>query len=124
VKQFVIDCRGVRSFCDFVAATNAGFMEHVGGKWNGNLDALNDYLAWPVEEKYELKIADSGQCARALGHGAMIAWLQEHLATCHPSAIPDFEARLAAAGRAEGETLFDVICRIIAGSGNALLVLS
>ena len=124
MKRFVIDCREVRSFGDFVAAANRGLIEHVGGSWNGNLDALSDYLSWPAEKEYELEITASAQCARALGHGLIEAWLREHLATCHPDTVPHFQARLAVARRAEGETLFDVICGIITGSGSAQLVLS
>jgi hypothetical protein len=95
VKTFTIDCRGVKSFRDFVNAANVGFVEQVGGKWNGNLDAFNDYLTWPEEEQYELELLDSAACARNLDHAAQTAWLREHLATCHPSNIADLQARLA-----------------------------
>jgi len=47
VRVFTIDGRAVKSFDDFIAAMNTGFVRHVGGDWNGNLDALNDYLSWP-----------------------------------------------------------------------------
>jgi hypothetical protein len=42
LKRYTIDCREVASFEDFVAAVNTGFIRHVGGMWNGNLDAFND----------------------------------------------------------------------------------
>ena len=62
VKRFTIDGRRVRSFDEFVEATNMGFVELVGGKWNGNLDAFNDYLSWPEEEEYELELLDAASC--------------------------------------------------------------
>ena len=46
-------------------AANIGFVGQVGGKWNGNLDAFNDYLTWPEEEQYELEILDSATCTRS-----------------------------------------------------------
>lgn len=33
-----------------------GFIHQIGGDWNGNLDAFNDYLFWPNEQQYELII--------------------------------------------------------------------
>ena len=45
MKTFTIDGRRVGSFEDFIEATNLGFVEQIGGRWNGNLDAFNDYLS-------------------------------------------------------------------------------
>ncbi len=56
VKRFTIEGRRVKSFDDFVAATNVGLIESIGGRWNGNLDAFNDYLSWPEEYEYELEL--------------------------------------------------------------------
>lgn len=123
MKTFTIDGRGVRSFDDFVEATNVGFVEQVGGKWNGNLDAFNDYLSWPEEEEYELQLLDSAGCSRNLGHAAQAAWLREHLGTCHPSYVADMQSRLAQAETGQGETLFDVIKGIIADNRQVRLLL-
>jgi hypothetical protein len=95
VKRFTIDGRTVQSFGDFVQATNAGFIERVGGRWNGNLDAFNDYLSWPEEQEYELELLDAARCARNLGHAAHAAWLRDHLGACHPSNVADIQSRLA-----------------------------
>ncbi|HEY7215193.1 MAG TPA: hypothetical protein VIC28_11220, partial [Thermoanaerobaculia bacterium] len=81
MERFTIDGRRVLSFDDFVEAANAGFVEQVGGRWNGNLDAFNDYLSWPEEDEYELELLDAANCARNLGHGAQAAWLRDHLDT-------------------------------------------
>jgi hypothetical protein len=123
VKRFTIDGRRVRSFDDFVEATNAGFIENVGGKWNGNLDAFNDYLSWPEEKEYELELIDATGCAQQLGHAAQAAWLRAHLQTCHPSNVADMESRLAQAEAGQGETLFDVVKEIIADNPHVRLVL-
>ena len=117
------DGRRVRSFDDFVAATNAGLIESVGGRWNGNLDAFNDYLSWPEEQVYELELVDATSLAQHLGHVAQAAWLRAHLQTCHPSNVPDIESRLAVAEAGQGETLFDVVKEIIADNPHVHLVL-
>src|SRR4030095_4526423 len=107
----------------FVDAANAAFIEEAGGKWNGNLDAFNDYLSWPEEPLYELELLGAADCARNLGHAAQAAWLRDHLQTCHPSNRPDFHARLEQAEGDRGETLFDTLRRIIeAHSGVRLLL--
>lgn len=123
MKRFSIDGRRVRSFDDFVDAANAGFIESVGGKWNGNLDAFNDYLSWPEEEEYELELIDAAGCAERLGHAAQTAWLRAHLKTCHPSNVADMESRLERAEVRQGQTLFDVVKEIIAGNPHVRLVL-
>ena len=78
MKRFTIDCSQVKSFEDFVHATNSGFIERVNGLWNGNLDALNDYLKWPEDEEYELELLGAENCARNLGHAAQAAWLRDN----------------------------------------------
>jgi hypothetical protein len=123
VRRFTIDARNVRSFRDFVDAANAGFIEQVGGKWNGNLDAFNDYLSWPEEQQYELELLGAADCARNLGHAAQAAWLQGHLRTCHPSNRADFQSRIALAEAGRGETLFDVLKKIIEASSDVRLLL-
>lgn len=109
MKRFTIDGRSVRSFRDFVDAANAGFIEQVDGKWNGNLDAFNDYLSWPEEQEYELELLGAADCARYLGHAAQAAWLRNNLQTCHPSNRADVQSRLVLAEAGQEETLFEVI---------------
>ena len=123
MKKFTIDGRGVRSLDDFVDATNVGLIEQVGGKWDGNLDAFNDYLSWPEEAEYELELLGAAICSRSLGHAAQAAWLREHLGTCHPSNVADIQSRLALAEAGQGETLFDVINEIISDHAHVRLVL-
>ncbi|HKO93442.1 MAG TPA: hypothetical protein VJU61_19950 [Polyangiaceae bacterium] len=123
MKRFTIDARQVKSFADFVAAANAGFIESVGGEWNGNLDAFNDYLSWPEEQEYELELVDADRLAKCLGHVAQADWLRAHLQTCHPSNVVDTESRLALAQAGQGETLFDVVQEIITHNPHVHLVL-
>ncbi len=123
MRRFTADASNVRSFGDFVDAANAGFIELIGGKWNGNLDAFNDYLSWPEESEYELELLGAADCARSLGHAAQAAWLRDHLETCHPSNRPDFQARLALAEAQRGETLFDVLKEIIEANSDVRLLL-
>jgi hypothetical protein len=123
LKRFTIDGRNVASFDDFVVAVNLGFIRHVGGTWNGNLDAFNDYLSWPEEPEYELELLGGESCGSRLGHAAQAAWLRATLGTCHSSSVADMQARLARAEAGDGETLFDVIRAIVARHPQVHLVL-
>jgi len=123
MKRFTIDGRRVRSFDDFIEATNVGLIDRVGGRWNGNLDAFNDYLAWPEEEEYELQLLGADECARSLGHASQAAWLRANLRECHPANVAGVEARLARAEAGKGETLFEVLKLIIDRNPHVRLVL-
>jgi len=68
--MFEIDCRKVECFDDLVAAFNCGLIELIGGKWNGNLDAFNDYLSWPESSPYTLVVLGRDQCERVLNFKA------------------------------------------------------
>jgi hypothetical protein len=124
VKRFTVDARSVESFEDFVEAFNRGFVEHVGGTWNGNLDGFNDFLSWPQESHYELELLGSEASELNLGYPAQAAWLRGNLETCHPSNRRDVEARLALAEAGRGETLFDVLKEIIESHSEVRLILS
>jgi hypothetical protein len=124
MKRYSVDCSSVRSFEDFVGATNVAFIRPVGGEWNGNLDAFNDYLSWPKEAEYELEFMGAGACAKALGHPAMATWLRGTLRTCHPDSIPVLQRRLDAAERGEGQTLFELVREIVADNEQVRLILS
>ena len=118
MRRFSVDCTNVRSFADFIEAINVGFIRPVGGEWNGNLDALHDYFSWQNEEAYELQLLGQQNCSTALGHEAQADWLRAHLSTCHPDNVPVLRKRLDAADRREGDTLFDVLCGIMADNSH------
>ena len=123
MKSFSIDCRAVRSFEEFVDAVNLGFVQQIGGTWNGNLDAFNDYLSWPEEDEYQIELLGAANCATRLGHAAQAEWLRVHIHSCHPSNVQDMQSRLTRAEAGDGETLFDVIREIIAQNPHVRLVL-
>ena len=57
MREFVVDISESTSFSGFVAAFNQGFCQLVGGHWSGrSWEAFNDYLSWPEEDSYILKI--------------------------------------------------------------------
>ena len=56
VKSYVVDCSAVTTFADFISAFNAGFCSLIDGEWSGNMDAFDDYLSWPTEPQYTLRI--------------------------------------------------------------------
>jgi hypothetical protein len=123
MKRFTVQCGTVKAFHDFVEAMNNGFIRAIGGEWDGNLDALNDYLSWPSELQYELELVDHAQCARALDQRAMAEWLKRKLTTCHPANIPRVQAELAIAESGHGKSLVALIHEIIAANSHVRLVL-
>ncbi|PKN26494.1 MAG: hypothetical protein CVU65_05445 [Deltaproteobacteria bacterium HGW-Deltaproteobacteria-22] len=64
--MYRVDCTKIASFEDFIEAFNKALIEPVGGKWNGNLDAFNDYLSWPDQTPYKLEILGASRCAQTL----------------------------------------------------------
>ncbi len=66
MREYVVDVTAAACWADFVAAFNEGFVRPVGGEWNGNLDAFNDYLWWPDEHPYRLVVRGWQVCAPAL----------------------------------------------------------
>ncbi|MDR2213054.1 MAG: hypothetical protein LBE21_05445 [Pseudomonadales bacterium] len=68
MRAYQIDCRQIRSYGDFIEACNKGFIESLGGKWNGNLDAFNDYLSWPEPSPCQLTILGAERCAKVLDY--------------------------------------------------------
>lgn len=55
MREFVVDLR--EGYEGFVDAFNEGLIRLVGGEWSGrSWDAFNDYLFWPEEEEFRLKL--------------------------------------------------------------------
>ena len=110
--RYTIDAGTVRSFEDFIEAANVGLIEPLGGRWTGNLDALNDDLRWPGDPRIELEILGAEACAQHLGHAAQAARLRARLQTCHPSNQASLREELSRAEAGQGPTLFDILCEI------------
>ena len=72
MREFVVRVADVTSFDDFIAAFNEGFCRHVGGWWNGNLNAFHDYLSWPEDERYRLVLQGWDACVEVLGQEAYL----------------------------------------------------
>lgn len=66
--MYRVDCRGIESYEDFIEVLNKALIEPAGGNWNGNLDALNDYLSWPKKKPYKLKIIGAARCEQVLNY--------------------------------------------------------
>ncbi|WP_394620865.1 hypothetical protein JNUCC0626_17715 [Lentzea sp. JNUCC 0626] len=88
--------------------------------WTGNLDAFNDILRGGFgtpELGWIFHWANARKSRTDLGHPAMVKWLEGILKTCHPDNRDSVRARLEAARRGEGPTLFDKIVEIIERHG-------
>jgi hypothetical protein len=95
VTQYTINLAEVRTFADLIAAFNAGLIARVGGHWNGNLDALNDYLYWPEPHPYGLLLVGWARCAAALAEvrgpdGGAIPVIIEEFLRDNPQVIVSF----------------------------------
>jgi RNAse (barnase) inhibitor barstar len=99
--------------------------------WNKNLDAFNDILRGGFgtpEEGFVLRWLHSDRSRHALGWAATITYLAGVLARCHPTNREHVTAKIAAARRQEGQTLFDLLVEIIenhrpGGSQSGVVVL-
>ena len=91
---------------------NRGFITDVGGDWNGNLDAFNDYLGW-ADGRCTIRWLNSTKSRADLGHAAMAAWLSNKMADSSPPHDPDWQQRLSNASDGVGQTFFDWIVEIV-----------
>lgn len=66
-RVFELDCRDVKNFSEFISEVNVKFLSRIGAStmWNGNLDALNDFLSWPGVP-YQVVILGSQSLEKAL----------------------------------------------------------
>ncbi|MCP2267056.1 barstar family protein [Promicromonospora thailandica] len=91
-----------------------------GYTWRGNLDALNDVLRGGYgtpDGGWVLRWVASDRSRATLGHAAAARRLERLLLSVHASNRAAVEARLAAARRGEGPTLFDEIVAVVREHG-------
>ena len=113
-RQYILDGTEFSTFEGFARHFSAVVLR--GHEWRGNLDAFNDILRGGFgtpEEGFVLVWRNHARSKECLGHGEAARRLEGLLETCHPSNIPRFRARLAAARQGQGSTLFDELVEII-----------
>lgn len=96
MTEYYINVAAVGTFADFIAAFNSGMIESLGGHWNGNLDAFNDYLYWPEPHPYKLRLIGWLHCAAVLAEltapsGATMLSVIEDIFADNPQAIVEFD---------------------------------
>jgi hypothetical protein len=111
-REIILDMSTITSFEDFIEICNLGFIDSVGGKWNGSLDAFNDYLSWPEPNPYSLIIIGESNCRKVLGYKATAKRLSTILKTCHPSNREEIKKEYEDALKNKGKTLWDTIIEI------------
>ena len=97
-----------------------------GAKWGRNLDAFNDVLRGGFgtpEDGFTLRWVNAARSRRALGHDETARWLEARLPKVHPSNRRFFAARLEAARRGDGETLFETLLDLVRGHPDVTLEL-
>jgi len=114
---YQIDGGNFSDFAGFIAEFNRGFVSDVGGDWNGNLDAFNDYLSWD-DNRCTIRWLNADKSQADLGHSAMADWLAGNLTRCHPSNLAGVQQRLDDATAGSGPTLFDLLVEIIRGNSD------
>jgi len=85
-------------------------------EWHGNLDAFNDILRGGFgtpDSGFILHWQNSSLSRERLGYDETAKWLEERIAHCHPSNVPQFQDRLEQIKQGRGETVFDMIVEII-----------
>ena len=71
MPEYVVNVSAAASWADVIAAFNRDFIRPIcGGEWNGNLDALNDYLSWPNDQPYRLVLRGWSDCATVVNQHA------------------------------------------------------
>lgn len=63
MREFTIQLSNITTLQGFIDAFNRDFCKHVGGHWNGNWNAFHDYLSWPDESSFGLRLAGWDTCA-------------------------------------------------------------
>ena len=116
-RTFEIDGNNFNDFAGFIVEFNRCFVCYVGGHWQGNIDAFNDYLSW-TDERCTIRWLNSSKSSIDLGHESMATWLRKNLETCHPSNVKSGRERLENAMTGRGPTLFEWIVDIIRENGD------
>ena len=113
MSQLMLRIEGskVHDFSTFIEEFNRVY-SRFDVRWDGNLDAFNDYLAWP-DEKYVLVWGQSGLSRAGLGYVELVKWLEERVQHCHPAGVSSMRERLEAAKLGRGQTMFDLIIELI-----------
>ena len=109
---YEIDGNNFNDFAGFIQEFNHGFVSRVGGRWNGNLDAFNDYLSWG-DQRSVIYWKHSAKSKIDLGYKTMEEWLASILCSCHPSTQEAVQSQLKDAVTHLGPTLFDILVNII-----------
>jgi hypothetical protein len=110
---FEIDGGRFDDFDGFIREFNRVFISQVGGDWNGNLDAFNDYLSWPASP-YVIRWRKSWKSRHDLGYEATIVWYLRKILQSEPPSKSSWWEPLEAARKGEGPTIFDWLIECIA----------
>lgn len=66
MREFTINLSNVDTLQGCIDAFNRDFCAHIGGHWNGNWNAFHDYLSWPDESSFGLRLSGWNDFARSL----------------------------------------------------------
>ncbi len=117
MKSYKIDGNKIVDFATFIAEVNESFIADISQdmRWNGHLDAFNDYLRWP-DEKYQFVIENEERVKTALSYPETTKRLKNVLERCHPEARDKVRQEILDSQSERGPTLFDEIIDIFANN--------
>jgi len=111
-RIYVIDGSRFHDYSGLRTEFNNVVLANFDLKWNGGLDAFNDFLSWP-DGPWIMVWKNSELSRRNLGYDAMAKLWERFLTTCHPTNVVSMTEKLKAAQNGQGQTLFDLIVEII-----------
>ncbi len=116
-QEFIIDGNNFDDFEGFMAEAQRIFTQNMEYPIR-SMDSLNDILRggfgrYDYGTKLVIKWINAGKSRLDLGYDATVLHYEKIMAKCHPSNVEHVKARLTKAQNQEGDTVFDMLVRIL-----------
>ena len=128
IKEIVIDGNNFYDIEGFYCEIDRALTKDLGWHTGHNLNAFNDLLSGgfgvhEYEEPIVLIWCNAEKSREDLGYGETIRHYKKLMLTCHPTNISSVKLSLDKAKKKTGDTLFDILVRIIREHEHIELVL-
>lgn len=117
-KEIEINGNNFSTLNEFYDEIDNKLTKNLGWQTGHNLDAFHDILlggfgVYEYLEPIKLVWKNSKKSESNLSYDQTIIWIQNKLKHCHPSNIPAIEKELVLAKHGQGQTLYEIILKII-----------